>query len=80
MKRLILSALAIFAASCGSQNALPTPSLPVATTTRIINVFGDMNYANVWLNGRKTNTLTIQNLGNAPLTPEPVDFFRRDLP
>lgn len=70
MKRIALTLAALLLVSCGGKSTPTAPSTPTPTptVTKIINVFGSMNYGGVGLNSSKTNKMTIQNQGNALLT------------
>jgi hypothetical protein len=56
--------------ACGSKGGTPTtPSTPVpVASTRIINVFGSMTFGAIDVGSSFSNTLAIQNQGNASLT------------
>lgn len=68
-RRLLPLALAITVAACGNKSTPTAPSTPTpTTTTKIIRIFGSMDYGAVQLGQTKTNTLTIVNDGNTALT------------
>jgi hypothetical protein len=70
MRRLLaVFVLAVSVASCGDDPSPTQPTTPPAPTqTRVISVFGSMNFGAVQLGSSVVNTLTVQNSGNDTLT------------
>lgn len=71
MKRLTMLALILGLTACGGKSTPTSPGTtppPAPTVTKIINIFGSMNFGGVGLGSSLTNQLTVQNQGNTTLS------------
>jgi HYDIN/CFA65/VesB family protein len=72
MAKFVCSAMLLALISgCGGSKGSPTSpstSSPTQTPTRVISLFGNMEFANIQLGQSFSATLNIHNTGNAPLT------------
>jgi len=65
-------AIALFCAGCGGSSNSSTPTSPTTSTpvtsTRVINVTGDLNFGQLTVGDAQTKVMTIANNGTGPLT------------
>lgn len=66
IRRVCATVLAVLAVACGGSSDSPTT--PTPTTTRIINVSGNLAFGDVNVGSSRDVTMTISNSGTAALT------------
>src|SRR5262245_8972669 len=70
--RAFVIGMLLVSVACGSKSSPTSPSTPppapAPTPTRVISIFGLMEFGEVQLGNTATNKLTVQNDGNSPLT------------